>query len=172
MRVKDINIKTKLNEISNIENGWTDVFVTVDDGRTYIVQVVTYQNFLQSEDEKTINFLSPMAPLIMVKELKKKTIESAIHYYAEKENGYWLKFCHMGTEIDEKTLDVLTDRWFAKSQWIEEGFEYNTPGNPYQYNLIDFTVTNDSNLKVEVESLANIKFKAKLKAELKAELKL
>jgi len=77
----------------------------------------------------------------------------------------------MGTEIDDKTLNVLTDRWFAKSQWNNEVFEHDTPENPDEYSLIDFTVTNDSNSKVEAESLASIKFKAKLKAELKEEFR-
>ena len=54
----------------------------------------------------------------------------------------------MGTEIDGKTLNVLTACWFAKNQWSDEVFECDTPGNPDKYSLIDFTVTNDSNLKV------------------------
>ena len=58
----------------------------------------------------------------------------------------------MGTEIDDKTLNVLTDRWFAKN------------------SLIDFTVTNESNLMVETESFSTLKWKAKLKSELKEEL--
>ena len=171
MEVKNISIKSNLNTIPNIENAWCDVYVTLDDDRTYIVQVLTYQNFLQSEDEKTINFISPVAPSIIVKELTKETIEAAIQYYAKERDGYWLKFCHMGTEIDDKTLNVLTDRWFAKTQWSNEVFEYDTPGNPDKYSLIDFKITKDSNLKVEEESLASLKFKARLKAELKAELK-
>ena len=97
MKVKKISIKNNLNEIPNIENAWSDVYVTLDDDRTYIVQVLTYQNFLQSRDEKTINFISPVAPSIIVKELTKETIEAAIQYYVEKEDGYWLKFCHLGT---------------------------------------------------------------------------
>jgi hypothetical protein len=114
--------------------------------------VITYKNFLESEDENAVNFLSPTSPSIIVKELTKETIESAIHYYVKEDNGYWLKFCHMGTEIDEKTLNVLTDRWFAKN------------------SLIDFTTTNKSNLMVETESLSNLKWKATLKSELKEEL--
>ena len=77
----------------------------------------------------------------------------------------------MGTEIDEKTLNVLTDRWFAKTQWSDEVFEHDIPENPDNYSLIDFTLTKDSQSKVEAESLASLKFKARLKAELKAELK-
>jgi hypothetical protein len=171
MEVKSISIKSDLTDIPNIENGWCDVFVTLDDDRTYIVQVLTYQNFLESEDEETINFLSPIAPSIIVKELTKETIEAAIQYYAKERDGYWLKFCHMGTEIDDKTLNLLTDRWFARTQWSNELFEYDTPENPDEYSLIDFTLTKDSNLKVEAESLASLKLKAKLKAELKEELK-
>ena len=49
----------------------------------------------------------------------------------------------MGTEIDDKTLNVLTDRWFVKN------------------NLIDFTTTNESNLMVETESLSTLKAKLK-----------
>ena len=149
MKINNISIKADLESIVDIKNAWCDVFVTSDDGRTYVIQVITYKNFLESEDENTINFLSPTSPSIIVKELTKETIESAIHYYAKEDNGYWLKFCHMGTEIDEKTLNVLTDRWFAKN------------------SLIDFTVTNESNLMVETE---NLKWKEKLKSELKEEL--
>ena len=61
MEVQNISIKSNLNTIPNIENAWCDVYLTLDDGRTYIVQVVTYQNFLQSEDEKTIDFIAPVA---------------------------------------------------------------------------------------------------------------
>ena len=37
----------------------------------------------------------------------------------------------MGTEITQKALDVLTERWFAKN------------------SLIDFNVTNESNLFID-----------------------
>ena len=76
----------------------------------------------------------------------------------------------MGIEIGDKTLNVLTNRWFTKTQWSDEVLKYDIPGNPDKYNLIDFIVTNESNLKVEEESLPSLKFKARLKAELKAEL--
>lgn len=97
MKVKKISIKFDFNGVPSIENAWCDVLVTLDDDRTYIVQIVTYKNFLESEDETTKNFLSPIAPSIIVKELNKKIIEEAIRYYAEEQDGYWLKFCHMVT---------------------------------------------------------------------------
>lgn len=78
--------------------------------------------------------------------------DSVIHYYAKEDNGYWLKFCHIGSEIDDKTLSVLTDWWFAKN------------------SLIDLTVANQSNLMVETESFSTLKWKDKLKSELKEEV--
>lgn len=102
-----------------------------------------------SENEDAINFLSPTSLSIIVKELTKETIESAIHYYAKKDNDNWLKLCYMGSEINDKTLNVLTNRWFAKK------------------SLIGFTVTNELNLMFGTESLSILKWKAKLKSELK-----
>ena len=168
-----MKIDFDFNKLQNIDNECIDVNVTLDDGRTYTVQVITYKNLLLSMDEDQVNcnFIPPIAPSIIVKELTMETIEAAIKYYVEERDGYWLKFCHLGTEIDDKTLNVLTDRWFAKTQWIHEVFDEVTTGNPYEYGLIDFKITNDSNLKVEEESLASLKFKARLKPELKAELK-
>ena len=46
MEVKNISIKSNLNTIPNIENAWCDVYVTLDDDRTYIFQVLTYQNWI------------------------------------------------------------------------------------------------------------------------------
>lgn len=56
MKINNISIKADLESIVDIENVWCDVFVTSDDGQTYVIQVITYKNFLESEDENTINF--------------------------------------------------------------------------------------------------------------------
>lgn len=126
-----------LNLIEDIETGFSDVFVTCDDNRTYIA----YQSFLKDEDDETIDFIAPKSPVIIVKQLTEETIEAAIRYYVTEDNGYWLKFYHLGTEIDDKTLNVLTDRWFAKQQWLREVDQHNPPGNPYEYSLIDWIVS-------------------------------
>lgn len=61
MKINNISIKADLESIVDIENAWCDVFVTSNDGRTYVIQVITYKNFLESEDENTSNFLSPIS---------------------------------------------------------------------------------------------------------------
>lgn len=45
MEVKNISIKNKLNEIPNIANAWSDIDMTLEGAQTYIVQVLTSQNF-------------------------------------------------------------------------------------------------------------------------------
>lgn len=67
MEVKNISVKYDLDKSPNIENAWSDVYVTLDNDRTYIVQVMTYQNFLVFEDENTINFIFPKTPSIIIK---------------------------------------------------------------------------------------------------------
>ena len=47
----------------------------------------------------------PSTSPIVVKELTMETIEGAIKYYAKEDDGYWFKFWHMGTGIDDKTLN-------------------------------------------------------------------
>ena len=42
MRITNIDIKADLESIVDIENAWCDVLIASDDGRTYIVQVITY----------------------------------------------------------------------------------------------------------------------------------
>ena len=81
------NICFNFNKLENI-----DVNVILDNEQIYIVQ------------------------LIIIKVLNLETSEPTIKDYVEEDNGCWLKFCLMGTEIDDKTLDFLTDRWFVKTQ--------------------------------------------------------
>jgi hypothetical protein len=55
------------------------------------------------EDKKDFIYLGSLS--IIVKELDIETIEVTIKNRIEEDNGYWLKFCHMGREIDDKALD-------------------------------------------------------------------
>ncbi len=57
MEVKKISIKSNLNRIPNIENAWRDVYVTLDDDRTYIVQVLTYLFYSLKMKRPSISYL-------------------------------------------------------------------------------------------------------------------
>ena len=52
------------------------------------------------------NFIKPSTPEIVVKELTKKTVNEAIEAYAEDE-GYWLKLCQFGDELDISVFNKL-----------------------------------------------------------------
>ena len=107
MKIKKIDFDFDFNELKDIDDNCIDVNVTLDDGRTYIVQLITHQCLLSSMQEDKVNFVYPVAPSIVVKELTKETIEDAIKYYVEEDDGYWLKFCHLGTEIDIPHLSIF-----------------------------------------------------------------
>ena len=56
--------------------------------------------------EKT-NFLQPGTPMVVVKKLTKDIVTEAIKTYAEGQ-GYWLKLCQFGDELnDELNIDIL-----------------------------------------------------------------
>lgn len=108
-------------ELEAIENNNLDVYVELEDGRRYIVLVVTYKNILwlmNNEDEES-DFLSPIEPMIVVKALTMENIERAIQAYA-KDDAHWLKLHHIATSLDPKTLNVLTDRWFESQKLINK----------------------------------------------------
>ena len=52
------------------------------------------------------NFIKPSTPVIVVKELTKKTVTEAIEFYAEDE-GYWLKLCQFGDKLDISVFNKL-----------------------------------------------------------------
>ena len=55
--------------------------------------------------EKT-NFLQPGTPMIVVKKLTKDIVTEAIRAYSEGQ-GYWLKLCQFGDELDITILNKL-----------------------------------------------------------------
>ena len=58
------------------------------------------------KQEKT-NFIEPGGMQIIVKKLTKEIITEAINYYAEENDGYWLKFHQFADSIDISVLNKL-----------------------------------------------------------------
>ena len=57
------------------------------------------------EQEKT-NFITPDTPKIIVKKLTEQIVREAIQAYAEND-GYWLKLCQFGDDIDISILNKM-----------------------------------------------------------------
>ena len=57
------------------------------------------------EQEKT-NFITPDTPKIIVKKLTEQIVREAIQAYVEND-GYWLKLCQFGDDIDISILNKM-----------------------------------------------------------------
>jgi hypothetical protein len=115
IRITSIEIPYEWESV-NSENDNVDVFVTVQDGYTYILSVATLKNIESLMNEKGQNYYGPEYPFIIVKQITKEVIEEAISAYAEQDNGYWLQMYHFaGSEnyIKQPIFDEL------KAQSIE-----------------------------------------------------
>ena len=65
-----------------------------------------------------MNFIRPETPRIIVKKLTEPIVREAIEAYAEG-NGYWLKLCQFGDDIDISVLNTLAEE--QRKEW--EGWE-------------------------------------------------
>ena len=116
-----------------------DVAVKLDDGHTYLVVVATQKNLLTLMDNEKSDFLSPGEPMIIVRKLTKEVVEKAIEAYAEND-AYYLKF--YAADFDVKTLNVLNDRYIARSKFLDDLLEKDESIDIENYDLIDFDIKN------------------------------
>lgn len=95
-----------------------DVFVENEDGYTYTIVVSTPGDLLDQMEQEQINFIMPDTPKIIVKKLTEQIVREAIQAYAEND-GYWLKLCQFGDDIDISVLNKLEAE--HRKEW--EGWE-------------------------------------------------
>lgn len=138
MKIESIKF---LSDVENIFDDNVDVSVKLENGHTYIVVVATSKNLLTLMDNEKSDFLSPGDPMIVVRKLTKEVVEKAIEAYAE-DQAYYLKF--YAADLDVKTLNVLEDRYIARSKFIDDLLEKGESIDIEIYDLIDFNINNDS----------------------------
>ena len=132
MKIESIEILGVVEDIFD-----TNVAVKLENGHTYIVVVATQKNFLTLMDYEKSDFLSPGDPMIVVRKLTKEVVEKAIEAYA-KDEAYYLKF--YAADLDVKTLNVLNDRYDARSKFIYDLLEKGESIDIENYDLIDFNI--------------------------------
>ena len=115
MQIKSIEFA---HEITNPYLDTLDVIVENEDGYTYTVVVSTPGDLMIQMAEEKINFIPPSAPKIIVKKLTEPIVRKAIEAYAE-DDGYWLKLCQFGDDIDISVLNKLEEK--HRKEW--EGWE-------------------------------------------------
>jgi hypothetical protein len=104
---EDILEEDDILDDDDIENSHIDVFVELDDGYTYNVEVATAKNLDYFMDLEQRNYLGPTYPTIIVRKLTREIIQETITAYAEKNDGYWLKLYHFAANIDETVFKKL-----------------------------------------------------------------
>ena len=83
-----------------------DVFVENEDGYTYTVVVCTPGDLVDQMEQEKTNFIIPDTPKIIVKKLTEQIVRESIQAYAEND-GYWLKLCQFGDDIDISILNKM-----------------------------------------------------------------
>lgn len=107
MVVKKMSFPVPLTNIEDIYDDNIDVFVDLENGRSYTVVVGTYKNILSLLNKENSNFLPPGEPMIIVKKLTMEVIEEAIEAYTKDDDGYWLKLHHFASFIEPDVFDKL-----------------------------------------------------------------
>ena len=105
----------------HITDPYTDnsgVLVENENGYTYTIVVSTPGDLLDQMEQEKINFIMPDTPKIIVKKLTEQIVREAIQAYAEND-GYWLKLCQFGDDIDISVLNKLEAE--HRKEW--EGWE-------------------------------------------------
>lgn len=72
------------------------------------IRVSTPGDLLDQMEQEKINFIMPDTPKIIVKKLTEQIFREAIQAYAEND-GYWLKLCQFGDNIDISVLNKLEE---------------------------------------------------------------
>jgi hypothetical protein len=117
MRIKKIRF---IDEVKDQLNDSIDVGIEFEDGSSYTIIVRTPDNLVEEMLQESTNFIKPGTPVIVVKQLTKKTVNEAIKAYAEDE-GYWLKLCQFGDDIDISVLNKLEEEHRKEREgWKED----------------------------------------------------
>jgi hypothetical protein len=103
MRIKKISF---IDEVKDQLNDSIDVGIEFENGYSYTISVRTPDDSVEEMLQEGTNFIKPGTPVIVVKQLTKKTVNEAIEAYAEDE-GYWLKLCQFGDELDISIFNKL-----------------------------------------------------------------
>jgi hypothetical protein len=103
MKIKRIEFA---HEIRDPYMDHVDVFVENEDGYTYTIVVTTPGDLVDQMEQEKINFIIPDTPKIIVKKLTEQIVREAVQAYAEND-GYWLKLCQFGDDIDISILNKM-----------------------------------------------------------------
>ena len=121
----------KIKEIKylNLVNDSLDVFVTLENDASYLVEVAT-PHFLSALMEKVESDFVPAGyTYIIVSKLTDKTIRAAIQEFIDaKEDSYWLKLYHITATLNIKDINEILDRKEKEEMELEAKIDAEIEG--------------------------------------------
>ncbi len=111
MKIKNIEFPTALEDLEDIQNDNIDVFLELENGRTYNVVVGTPKNIDYLMEKRNRNYFGPGYPFILVKKLTYDIIAETLQAYLEKHEGYWLDLYHFAGDINPSVFESLHEKY-------------------------------------------------------------
>jgi hypothetical protein len=117
MKVTKIEYPTPLSMCKDNEDDNIDVFVTLEDGFTYVVVVTTPKNLYWQMDNEDRDHISGH-PMIVVRKLTEDNIRVALEALAADYDGYWLKLYALADRMGIEDLNRLKDELIEEQRLI------------------------------------------------------
>ena len=108
MKIKEISY---LVPIQDRENDCLDVFVTLENDDSYLIEVTTPKFFYILMEKFKSNFVPPSYPCVIVSKLTDDIIRAAIQEFIDtKDDSYWLKLYHVAATLKIKDINEILYR--------------------------------------------------------------
>ena len=121
MKIKEISY---LDPQVDLENDCLDVFVTLENDDSYLIEVTTPKFFYTLMEKFKSNFVPPSYPYIIVLELTDDIIRAAIQEFIDtKEDSYWLKLYHMTATLKVEDINEILYRKEKENTELEAEIE-------------------------------------------------
>lgn len=121
MKIKEISY---LDPQVDLENDCLDVFVTLENDDSYLIEVTTPKFFYTLMEKFKSNFVPPSYPYIIVSKLTDDIIRAAIQEFIDtKEDSYWLKLYHMTATLKIEDINEILYRKEKENTELEAEIE-------------------------------------------------
>lgn len=125
MEIVSISYPVPLSEVVDIFNDNIDVFIKLEDGKSYSVVVTTPINIMKYMEDEGLNYLPASHPKIIVKSLTEDNIYHAVKSYSE-DNAFWLKLLYItgggATSLDIEYIDKALEEINKSNEEILRNF--------------------------------------------------
>ena len=122
MKTKVKSLTFMSGEPVDIYDDSVDVLVTLEgDDSEYWLEVTTPQALASHMDERKQQFLEPLYPFIIVRELTSAVIKEAIEaFIVERQDSFWFKLYYSIPYLTIDDLNLIIDRHKKEMQAEEE----------------------------------------------------